>query len=275
MNEQKTIGKTAKKLLFKLGCTGAVNAVLNEKFENPQPTLEKTTGPLCGGIMQEGHQCGMLWGASLAVSTEASRRTADESRATVLAIESSATLVDSFKQRTKSADCREITRCNQTSLLGQIKYIITGKPLGCARLIKRWTPEAVEAAAKSLSLETQEKPGEVISCASVLAERMGASKEESRMVAGFAGGIGLSGGACGALGAAILLKSLDWQRKNPGDTTFKIPEGQKVLKAFLKETNSEVLCHKLCRKKFGSVEEHSEFVKNGGCENIIRALAEA
>ena len=102
------------------------------------------------------------------------------------------------------------------------------------------------------------------------AEKMGASKEETMMVAGFAGGIGLSGNACGALGAAILLKSLDWQKKNPGDTTFKIPEGQKVLKAFLKETNSEVLCYKLCGKRFSSLEEHSEFIS---CANAPRTAA--
>jgi len=275
MNEQKTIGKTAKKLLFKLGCTGAVNAVLNERFENPQSTLERATGPLCGGIMQEGHQCGMLWGASLAAGTEAFRRTCDESLATILAVETSKALSDSFIQRTKSVDCRVITKCNQTSLLGQIKYVITGKPLGCARLIKKWTPEAVETATINLAKKTEDSSEPVVSCASVLAEKMGASKDETMMVAGFAGGIGLSGSACGALGAAILLKSLEWQKKNPGDTTFKIPEGQKVLKAFLKETNSEVLCYKLCGKRFSSLEEHSEFIKNGGCKNIIRILAEA
>ncbi len=275
MNEQKTIGRTAKKLLFKLGCAGAVNAVLNEKFENPHSTLEKATGPLCGGILQEGHQCGMLWGASLAAGIEAYRRTGDKSRATVLAVETSKALADSFLQHAKSVDCRVITRCNQTSLLGQIKYVITGKPLGCARLIKKWTPEAVETATINLANEAHAFSEPVVSCATVFAEKMGASTDEAMMVAGFAGRIGLTGGACGALGAAVLLKSLDWQKKNPGDTTFKIPEGQKVLKAFLKETNSEVLCHKLCGKKFASVEEHSEFVKKGGCERIIRVLAEA
>jgi len=275
MNEQKTIGKKAKKLLFKLGCTGAVNAILNEKFENSQSTLERATGPLCGGIMQEGHQCGMLWGASLAAGTEAYRRTGDESQATVLAVESSKALSDSFIQRTKSVDCRVITKCNQTSLPGLLKYLLTGKPLGCARLIKKWTPEAVETVTINLAKKPEDSPGKVVSCATVLAEKMGASNEETMMVAGFAGGIGLSGNACGALGAAILLKSLDWQKKNPGDTTFKIPEGQKVLQAFLKETNSEVLCHKLCGKKFATLEEHSDFVKNGGCERIISVLAEA
>ena len=40
---------------------------------------------------------------------------------------------------------------------------------------------------------------EPISCASEVAAKMGASDEEMVMVAGFAGGLGLSGNACGAL----------------------------------------------------------------------------
>ncbi len=45
---------------------------------------------------------------------------------------------------------------------------------------------------------------------------MGATEEESIMVAGFAGGIGLSGHACGALGAVVWYKMLDLNKKNTG-----------------------------------------------------------
>ena len=61
-------------------------------------------------------------------------------------------------------------------------------------------------------------PGRPLSCASEVAGKMGASDEEMTMVAGFAGGIGLSGNACGALGAAIWMKTLAWCREHPGKT---------------------------------------------------------
>jgi hypothetical protein len=42
---------------------------------------------------------------------------------------------------------------------------------------------------------------------------MGASDEEMVLVAGFAGGMGLSDNACGALGAAIWMNTLAWNRE--------------------------------------------------------------
>ena len=54
---------------------------------------------------------------------------------------------------------------------------------------------------------------------------MGGTEEESIMVAGFAGGIGLSGNACGALSAAIWYKMLGWAKNNPD----KSPSMLKIL----------------------------------------------
>ncbi|WP_372650162.1 C-GCAxxG-C-C family (seleno)protein [Draconibacterium sp.] len=130
--------KEARSLLFILGCTGALFAVVNKNFGQRDREVVKATGPLCGGILQEGHQCGMLWGAALAAGAEANRRTNDPSAATSLAISTARDLVDSFSRRKSSVNCRDITNCNQKSILGQIKFFITGKPLNCARLIGRW-----------------------------------------------------------------------------------------------------------------------------------------
>ena len=46
-----------------------------------------------------------------------------------------------------------------------------------------------------------------LSCASEVVKKMGGSNEEIVIAAGFAGGFGLSGNACGALGAAIWMKN--------------------------------------------------------------------
>jgi hypothetical protein len=32
-------------------------------------------------------------------------------------------------------------------------------------------------------------------------------------------------------------------------------------------------CHKITGKRFGNIDEHSEFIKNGGCKDLINILA--
>ena len=44
---------------------------------------------------------------------------------------------------------------------------------------------------------------------------MGGSADEAVMVAGFGGGMGLSGNACGALAAAVWMKGVAWCRTHP------------------------------------------------------------
>jgi hypothetical protein len=140
----------------------------------------------------------------------------------------------------------------------------------------KWTPEAVQAATKGLSGDINHNQP-CLSCSTEVVKKMGATEEESIMVAGFAGGIGLSGNACGALGAAIWYKMLDWCKKNPGKSPsmFNNQDAKKVLKALYMQTDSEMLCNKICNKKFNTMDEHSDYIKNGGCKNIIEALAKA
>ncbi|HYQ59394.1 MAG TPA: C-GCAxxG-C-C family protein [Draconibacterium sp.] len=267
--------KEARSLLFKVGCTGAIYSVVNKNFGQRDSEVEKATGPLCGGILQEGHQCGMLWGAALAAGAEANRRTKDQNAATTLAISAARDLVDSFTQRKPSVNCRDITNCNQKSMLGQIKFFITGKPLNCARLIGRWAPEAVAVADKSLALTPESSANTVVSCASIVAEKMGASKEKAMMLAGFAGGIGLSGNACGALGAAVYLGAEKWFSENPGEVRFIVPGVEEKMRDFLLENRGEVSCSKICGQTFTTAEEHSEYIQKGGCDKLIDLLTSA
>ncbi len=104
-------------------------------------------------------------------------------------------------------------------------------------------------------------------------KKMGGSEEEMAMVAGFAGGLGLSGSACGALSAAIWMNSLSWVKENTGKSAFNNKKAKQTLKAFNNETNSEMLCHKICDQHFNSISEHSDFIKKGGCKNLINALS--
>ena len=168
--------------------------ILDREFGHPRDEEEKAIDPLAGGILQQGYQCGMLWGASMAVGAEALRKNDNPDQATGLAILATQQLKDSFVHRTKSIECEDITQCDFTNKKSFLKYMLSGKFVNCFKLAGKWAPEA-------------------LSCASEMVRKMGGSEEEMLMVAGFAGGLGLSGSGCGALGAAIWKNALIHNRK--------------------------------------------------------------
>ena len=145
----------------------------------------------------------------------------------------------------------------------------------CFNMAEEWAPDAIQSAEEGLEDEHTSQVPKAVSCATEVAKRMGASAEEAAMVAGFAGGIGLSGQACGALGAAIWIKTLEWCKAHPGKTPplFNNTEAKKLLKAFKAETQNEMLCSKICGQTFNTVDEHTAYVKNGGCTRIIELLS--
>ena len=95
------------------------------------------------------------------------------------------------------------------------------------------------------------------------------------MVAGFAGGLGLSGNGCGVLSAAIWMRSLAWCREHPGEDPpfFRNPEGKRLLRVFSAQTGGEARCRAITGREFASVEEHTAFLDGGGCQGLIEALA--
>ena len=133
----------ARRVFLKKGtCSRTFFFLLDREFGRPRENEERASDPLAGGLLNTGHQCGMLWGATLATGAEAFRRHPDREKAMTAAI---------------------------------------------------------RAARAGLEREETALPGGVANCASVVAGKMGGSEEEMVTAAGLAGGIGLSGNACGAL----------------------------------------------------------------------------
>jgi C_GCAxxG_C_C family probable redox protein len=280
MNNPNKVKLNPRRVFWKCGaCSHAMFHLLNHEFDNPKEDEEKASDLLAGGIAQKGYQCGMLWGAALAVGAESYRRYSDKSEAIASAITASQYLVESFAKRTKSVNCRDITRVDWENKFDMAIYMVKTIMQGfiyspCFNLIVKWTPEAIQAANQGLSEKpVQDQP--CMSCASEVVKKMGASEEEAVMVAGFAGGIGLSGNACGALSATIWYKMLNWSKKNPGKTPsyFNNPDAKIILKAFYIQTDSEMLCSRICGKQFTSIDEHTEYIRSGGCGKLIDALA--
>lgn len=236
--------------------------------------------PMAGGLMNQGHQCGMLWGAALAAGAEACRRHEDKKEAMAVALQAVQHILESFKERTGTVNCREIIGIDISKTMGMMRFIIRTTFQGvknnpCFRLAEDWAPEAVQAAAEGTAGSTARPPGPGLNCASEVVRKMGGTDSEQVMVAGFAGGLGLGGNACGALSAAIWMRTLEWCRENPGKNPpyFNNRPAKKILRHFNHTTGGEMICHRICGKKFEDVPDHSEFIKSGGCAPLIDELA--
>lgn len=264
----------AKRVFLTKGtCSYTFFYILNREFGHPKEKEERALDPLAGGILQQGYQCGMLWGASMAVGAESFRRHNEMAKAVAVAIKATQHLMESFKNRTKCIECEDFTKTNFKNKWSFAKYMFTGKFLSCYKLAEKWAPEAIKAAHEGLSLEQNESTQKAISCASEVVKKMGGSEEEIAMVAGFAGGLGLSGSGCGALGAAIWKTILELVRTENWKSSLSDPDSERIIKKFYEATDYKMECYEICGKRFNTIDEHTEFIKNGGCKKLINVLA--
>ncbi|MBC8376488.1 MAG: C-GCAxxG-C-C family protein [FCB group bacterium] len=249
--------------------------VLNQGFDNSKTSEEKATAPLAGGIMQHGYQCGMIWGAALAAGAEAFRLSGSGSKAETRAVKASQQLVETFRAQNKHINCLEITDIDKTaSTLKMVTFfLLKGGTIGCFRMAAKFAPQAYEKIEETLYEEVSEFPPQPVSCASLLAKKMGFSDEHQVMAAGLAGGIGLSGGACGALGAAIWLKGLQSNSESGDRLDFNNPATLAAMEKFLEVSDYEFECSEIVGRKFENVEDHADYIACGGCSKILDQLA--
>jgi len=176
----------------------------------------------------------------------------------------------SFVDRTNSIECEDITQTDFQNKRSFAKYMLSGRFVGCFILAGKWAPEALNASLEGLESDQTDLPQKSMSCASETIRLMGGSKEEMAMVAGFAGGLGLSGSGCGALAAAVWKNALIHNRKETGKAANYDPAKDLTLNAFYYEMRGE----KICGQRFETLDEHTEFVKNGGCKKLMDVLAD-
>ncbi|NND07753.1 MAG: C_GCAxxG_C_C family protein [Saprospiraceae bacterium] len=261
-------------------CAQTFGHLLNREFGNSNAASEQALDPLAGGVANYGYQCGMLWGSALAIGREAYRRYPNEKDALLAAVSATQHVVESFMQRTKTLNCKAIIGHNLRSVFGLAIYMAKTMRKGiknsqCFNLAEDWAPQAMKAAVIGLDQEGAGLAYTPTSCASEVVKKMGGSDEEALSVAGFAGGLGLSGEACGALGAALWFRTLTWCREHPGEKApmFNPPIPKKLIKVFLRETNSCMTCKEITACQFQSLEEHTAHVATGGCQKLLELLA--
>jgi len=276
--KSKKVRRDFKRVFMKKGtCSNTLFYILNRESGYLKENEERAADPLAGGLMQTGHQCGMLWGSALAVGAESFRRHGNRDQAIAVTVTATQHLAEAFSKTAKSANCRDIMGCDFSGKSGLWKAFFLGRFVRCFKLVDKWAPEAIQLLRAGLIPEPADLPAQPLSCASEVVKKMGASDEEMVLVAGFAGGIGLSGNACGALAAALWMNTLAWCKKNPGKTPpyFNNPDTKNILKEFYGATAAKILCHEITGKHFKTIGEHTEFIKNNGCDKLINVLAQS
>jgi hypothetical protein len=265
--------RTTRVFLRKGTCSETLFHVLDRAAGQPWPEEERACAPMAGGVLQHGFQCGQVWGAVLAAGARAHARFGPGPLAQAHAMRAAQRLVEAFRAQNRHRDCLPLTglRPNATALQMVHTFLVKGVFFKCLRMASRYAPLAHAVIEASLTEPLPEPSALPLSCTALLAERMGASEVQVVMAAGLAGGIGLSGGACGALGAAIWLTTL---RHPPAAQTVRpSPEAERILERFQRCTDREFACPALVGRTFTGPRDHAEFLKAGGCARILEALA--
>lgn len=267
--------RTVGAFLKKGACSTTLQHVLNRADGHPLANEEHASALLAGGIMQHGYQCGMLWGAAMAAGAMAYRRFGAGPEAETRAIMAAQRLVSSFREQNHEINCLEITEIDKSSTAMQmiVYFLIKGGTIHCFHMAAKYAPVAQKEIEAAFAEPNITIPSAPVSCAAVMARKMGASDLQATMAAGLAGGIGLCGGACGALATAIWMagiKKLDKGTK----ISYKAPYALDLINTFVKNSDYEFECEKIVGRKFESIADHAGFVCGGGCAKIMDTLAE-
>jgi hypothetical protein len=248
-------------------------SVVDDSHDHPMKLAERGSAPLAGGILARGYQCGMLWGAALAAGAEAHRLYGSGPYAEAMAIRAARGEVAAFHGQNHHIDCRDIADL-EMMMSGQfIRYFLTGGPIRCFRMAGKYAPVALRAIETSFSDDGFNAPAPPVSCASVVARKMGASELHTVMAAGLAGGIGLSGSGCGALGAAIWILGMAIGQAKTGMIGFDDPSLKEVVDSFAASAGPDLNCAAIAGRTFEDVGDHARYLAEGGCSHIMDLLA--
>jgi hypothetical protein len=264
--------RTVRTFLKKGTCSETLINVLDRAFDHPLEPEERAAVPLAGGIVSKGYQCGMLWGATLAAGAQAYRILGPGPQAETGAIIAAQRLIGSFIARNRSINCREITGADMREKMEMLKYLIKGGPIGCFRMAVKYAPEAYSEINTFLSESHFEAPSPPVSCSAMVAQQMGASDMHIVMAAGFAGGIGLSGGACGALGAAIWIRAMNSNMERISMKALDSMFGD-TIDGFANSADFKFECSEIVGRRFENIGDHAGYLHDGGCSKIIEVLA--
>ena len=252
--------------------------MIDRAFDHPLEQEEHATAPLAGGIKQHGYQCGMVWGAALAAGARAYQLWGAGPDAEARAIAATQKTVDTFRTQNDAVNCIDITHLDTSSSTWQMitYFLLKGGSIGCFRMAGKYAPQVFRDINEVYSDSGADATPAPVSCSSLLAQKLGASELQTVMAAGLAGGIGLCGSACGALGAAIWIMGMRLQEardvKNLWSDKVFTTKFDELMDRFLQSSDYEFECAEIVGRKFDSISDHAVYLREGGCAKIIDTL---
>ena len=273
---QKISTMTGVRTFMKVGsCSETAFNVVDRGFGNPRAREEHASMPFAGGILQHGYQCGLLWGSALASGAEAYRRFGATAKAEAAAVFATQKVINTFRERYGETNCLELIETDWHDKSQVVRYFLKGGTFKCFGMAGKFSSIAHQVIDEALSRDEVPVPQSPVSCASELARKLGATDEQIVIVAGLAGGIGLSGGACGALGVTIWLMALKNLEAEDGKVDYKDPRAHALVEAFLEISDFRYECAEIAGGTFSDAAEHSAYLCEGGCGELLTKLAEA
>jgi len=270
------------------------------------PMLKAYTG-LEGGLVARGSTCGVMTGGAAGIAlmhADALSRDRPSAESAIMSlIQDYARWFDSSYG---SCLCRQRTGVDFHSLYGQARYFFPGDKTtrclwhirGAARYLHELKSRPLSALPTPGGLENNH----AIHCAGeVLAKieaQTGLADEKLKQVAFiFDGGLGFSGGVCGALAGAILgvnlklgmdirdvsyiktvqdflVGHINLLRRNPPEQAEPFFVGNNVVRQFLQETGS-IECAAITGKMFSGYPEFDQFISaSETCRNLMDRAAD-
>jgi hypothetical protein len=274
-----------------VACSEASMTTQLRGFGFEEPIYEQALHSFSGGFMHSGHACGLLTGAAMAAGFLARVRFEDNETRAAAALYATIQLAKAYPELTESVNCREITEVPLTNLRGRLRYLQEGKARMCGRFHLKWSAQAHDQIDKALTEFEERVPAKkCTNCAVNTLEKIvtpARMKEaDSVLVAGLAGGVGLLGNVCGALATGVYAMSVSHYLERGGKKRDSRIRGSlqelagtryqgaatRLRIEFIDCFGSE-LCTRIAPRKFEDMEEHSVFIEQGGCKEVIEFVA--
>ena len=276
--------------------------MFQDMVENQDNDLIKAVTGLEGGRVACGATCGVVSGGSLGIALDYE----SEIAATGLSAEKKVLrlvgeYVDWFGKTYGSSFCRERTRTDFYSIWGQLKYFLTIYRLsGCFRHIRgsmRYLHQTRHASMDTSDKIFNTRTDKTLHCARTVLEGIRENTDiGNRRLENFSfvfdGGVGLSGGVCGALVGAVmginLLLGLPVRNMSyweiikgfaighfnllvdrPPETREPFNAGKQVVKKF-KEITGAFECRVITEKYFSGWDDFQMFIKGANrCQQLM------
>ena len=120
------------------GCSEIVLTILDRTFAISDLLSEQGSHMLAGGLAPRGEICGQLWGALMAAGAYTNKQigTKGEELVNAVALRAGSRLCTEFSDPAGSVDCRDVCGIDLNERWGMLRYILSGKLYGCAKLVK-------------------------------------------------------------------------------------------------------------------------------------------